>query len=202
MNAGWKILQCAVLVGFGAMAHGATVFNFDADTPGTATAFTDTVDGLSATFSSSADPGGFLVGSSFYATLSGNVLGDPGVAFTPNVTLTIDFSSNLTGLSLLFATSDLGTPSPLTLTTFEGNAQVGSTSVTGTVPNGFLFPEGSIGVLGGPFNRVVVSSTAQFFAVDSIAAAPATVPEPATELLLGVGLVALGMPTLRRTFTR
>ncbi len=39
-------------------ANGSTLFNFDADSLGTATTFTDTVNGLSATFSSAADPGG------------------------------------------------------------------------------------------------------------------------------------------------
>jgi hypothetical protein len=49
-------------------AYGDTVFNFDADSPGTATNFTDTVNGLSATFSSAGDPGGLVVYASMFET--------------------------------------------------------------------------------------------------------------------------------------
>ena len=57
-----------------AAANASTVFNFDGDNLGTSTTFTDTVDGLSATFSSSADPGGFVIYPSIFETLIGNVL--------------------------------------------------------------------------------------------------------------------------------
>jgi hypothetical protein len=45
------------MVLFCAAASADTIFNFDNDSLGTSTTFTDTVNGLSATFSSSADPG-------------------------------------------------------------------------------------------------------------------------------------------------
>jgi hypothetical protein len=44
-----------------AAANGSMVLNVDGDSPGASTTFTNTVSGLSATFSSSADPGGFMV---------------------------------------------------------------------------------------------------------------------------------------------
>jgi hypothetical protein len=50
--------------------HGPTghdpIFNFDADSVGTATPFTDVNGGLSATFSSPSDPGGFVVAPTFF----------------------------------------------------------------------------------------------------------------------------------------
>ncbi len=72
------ITKLALLAGsFCAMAHAATIFNFDNDTFGTMTTFTDTVNGLSATFSSPPSPGAFSIQQSFFDTLTGNVLITP-----------------------------------------------------------------------------------------------------------------------------
>lgn len=49
-------------------ANASTLFTFHNDNLGTTSDFTDTVNGLSATFSSSADPGGFIVYPSFFET--------------------------------------------------------------------------------------------------------------------------------------
>jgi hypothetical protein len=141
-----------------------------------------------------------MVGESFYDTLTGNVLADPGFGGAGNLTLTIQFSSNLASLSLLFATSDFGDPSLFTLTAFEGNQQVGTTSAFGNFIPGFDFPEGSIAFQGSPFNSVVLSTPAQFFAVDDIAATPT--PEPGTMLLMGLGFIGLGLPYTRRLIRR
>ena len=116
-----------------AAANASTIFNFDGDSLGTSTGFTDTVNGLSATFSSSADPGGFVVYASMFETLTGNVLGDPGPAFLDNLNLDIGFSADLAAITLNFATSDFITPSPFTLTAFENSTQVG----TATSPASF-----------------------------------------------------------------
>src|ERR1700691_5526182 len=112
-------------------ANASTQFNFDNDTPGTSTGFTDTVNGLSATFSSSADPGGFVVYSSFCETLTVNVLGDPGPAGQNTLALDVSFSQTLSALSLDFATADFGTPSLFTLMAFENGNEVGTASSTG-----------------------------------------------------------------------
>ena len=178
-----------------AAANASTVFNFDSDTPGTSTTFTDTVNGLSATFSSAADPGGFTIYGSMFETLTGNVLGDPGPAGMDNLALSVNFSANLTAVVLDFATSDFSTPSPFTLTAYENSTLVGSASSTGQFLNGFSFPEGEIAFAGSPFNRIVLSSPATDFAVDNITVA--TAPEPATCALLGIALLALGVPALR-----
>jgi hypothetical protein len=181
-----------------AAANATTVFNFDADSLGTSTNFTDTVNGLSATFSSSADPGGFVVYASMFETLTGNVLGDPGPAFMDNLALNVGFSQNLSAVTLDFATSDFITPSPFTITAYENSALVGSATSAGQFLNGFTFPEGEIAFEGGTFNQLVISSTATDFAVDNITVLPASAPEPGTFALLGIGLALSVIGSLRR----
>jgi hypothetical protein len=198
LNATVQLLLAAVVIN--AAANASTVFNFDSDSLGTATAFRDTVDGLSATFSSSGDPGGFVVYPSIFATLTGNVLGDPGPAGLDNLNLNIVFSNNLAAISFNFATSDFITPSPLTLTAYENSTLVGSVSATGTFPTGYSFPEGEISFSGNYFNNVVISSTATDFAVDNIAVAVAA--EPGTTGLALTGLLVLGTPWMRSRSAR
>lgn len=120
-----------------AAANASTVFNFDNDSLGTATNFTDTVNGISATFSSAVDPGGFVVYASMFNTLTGNVLGDPGPAGSDNLALGISFSRDLSAMTLDFATSDFSVASPLTLTAYENSQMVGSASSTGNFLSGF-----------------------------------------------------------------
>src|SRR5271165_2755038 len=196
-------------VALSAAANASTIFTFDGDTLGTSTTFTDTVDGLSATFSSTADPGGFIVYQSMFETLTGNVLGDPGPAGLDNLALSVNFSQDLSAVVLDFATADFITPSPLTLTAYENSTLVGSNTLSGQFLTGFTFPEGEIGFSGGVFNQIVISSTATDFAVDNInvitagAGTTATAtPEPATCALLGASLLTLGVPALRRKTAR
>jgi hypothetical protein len=185
-----------------AAANASTTFNFDGDNLGTSTNFTDTVNGISATFSSSADPGGFVVYPSFFETLTGNVLGDPGPAGQDNLTLIISFSQNISAVVLDFATSDFITPSPLTLTAYENSTSVGSNTQSGQFLPGFTFPEGEIAFDGTIFNQIVISSTATDFAVDNISVIPANAPEPTSCALLGAGLLAIGIPAARRRSAR
>ncbi len=184
-----QIAKLALLAtGFCAVVQASTVFNFDNDTVGTTTTFTDTVGNLSATFSSSSIPGAYSVLPSFFDTLTGNVL-----ASGTNAPLMINFSSNLSAIGLLFATADFTTPSPFTLTAYEETTQVGSNTSTGTFPAGFQFPEGQIAFNGATFNAVILSSTAPSFAIDDITTAPAAAtPEPGYGWILGLALVALG----------
>jgi hypothetical protein len=191
-----RLSQLLLLAAFALTAHAATILNFDTDAIGTTTQFTDTVNGLSATFSSPADPGGFEIEPSIFQALTGNVLGDPGTAFANNIPLTITFNQDLSALGAVFATADFGAPSPFTLTAFLGSTQVGTVSATGIVPIGFSFPEGEIAFEGSPFNSVVFSSPAPDFAIDDVAVA--TAPEPALNAMVGFALICLGAVCTRR----
>jgi hypothetical protein len=174
----------------------ATVFNFDADTVGKGTPFTDTVGGLSATFSSSGDPGGFVIATTFFKALTGNVLFEPGPAGVNNLTLTVLFSVPQTNISLNFATNSA--PGVLfNLNAFNNAAAVGSVSEAGVIPPGFSFPEGLISFTGSTFNRVVLSSPALDFSIDNVTVnAGTTVPEPGT--LAFFMLAALAAPAVGR----
>jgi hypothetical protein len=172
------------------------VFNFDADLVGKPTPFTDTVSGLGATFTSSGDPGGFAVVPSFFKTLTGNVLLDPGPANLNNLTLTILFSAVQTSISMNFATNS-GTGVPFNLNAFNGASAVGSATATGVIPPGFGFPEGVVSFSGPTFNRVVLSAPAALdFAIDNVSVN--AVPEPGSLSLLAFGaLGAIAITQLR-----
>jgi hypothetical protein len=82
-----------------------TIFNFDGDSLRTSTAFTDTVNGLSAAFSSAADPGGSVVYASMFGT-SRAVCSVTRSAGLDNLSISINFSQNILATTLNFATSD------------------------------------------------------------------------------------------------
>jgi hypothetical protein len=134
-----------------------------------------------------------------FETLTGNVLGDPGPAGVDGLDLSINFSQNLSAVTLDFATADFNTPSPFTLTAYENSTLVGSATSSGQFLGGFTFPEGEISFAGGSFNQLVLSSTAMDFAVDNINVASA--PEPAALGLFAAGLLAFGIPALKRMFS-
>jgi hypothetical protein len=179
--------------------NAATIFSFESDALGISTGFTDTVSGLSATFSSPADPGGFTIAPSFFSTLTSHVLLDPGPVNANNLALTILFSSAVSDISMLFATnSQPGVP--LVLNAFNGATFVGTASASGAIPLGFTFPEGSLSFSGSPFNRVVLSSVALDFAIDNVSAT--AVPEPASLVTLGLGVALLVVSARRKWLLR
>jgi len=199
LQRGFAILLASAALCVGASAT--SMFNFDNDTDGTSTTFTDTDNGISATFSSAQDPGGFVIYPTMFETLTGNVLGDPGPAGLDNLALDIAFSGDLRDIDLVFATADFSTPSPVTLTAFEGSQQVGSTTFAGQFLPGFTFPEGELAFSGLNFNHVELSTTAPDFAIDNIAVTAASpVPEPSAFILISLGLLALGSPAIRRLY--
>ena len=173
-----------------------SVFTFESDAVGTATQFSNTQNGTTATFSSPADPDGFEVFPALgFLTLTGNFLG-PGANTPAHTPLTIAFSTNLNSISLDFGLND---PGSLTLMVFEGATLVGTVSVTGVVPPGFSQPEGLISFDGATFNSVVLNTpSANLFAIDNVDVATATVPEPSTLFLLCAGVVGLAITQRRR----
>jgi hypothetical protein len=131
-----------------------------------------------------------------FETLTGNVLGDPGPAGQDGLTLSVTFNQALSAATLDFATSDFSTPSPFTLNAFYNGSLVGTATQTGQFLTGFTFPEGEIAFAGPAFNSFTLSSSATDFAVDNITVA--TAPEPASFALLGLPLLAAGLPAVRR----
>ena len=143
------------------------VFNFDSDAEGLTTPFTNTVQALTATFSSPADPGGFGVGPTFFAPpMSGNVLLDPSTSGASFIPMKISFNKNLDSIYLFFATDGTGT---FYLTAYDNSKEVGSATATGIVPSGYSFPQGVISLSGVTFNSVVLSSPqTPNFAIDNV----------------------------------
>jgi len=156
---------------------GTIVFDFEDDPPGTATPFSDTEGGITATFASPADPGGF---SGFgapgdFVNLSGNMVYDPGPAGASFIPLIVSFSKPVSSVSLNFATDDFFSgASTFTLQAFSGGLggkSVGFATAVGTPL--ITFPEGLISFSSGgrPFDTLQLSTvgSAPYFAVDNIA---------------------------------
>jgi hypothetical protein len=161
-------------------------------TVGTNTTFSDTNNGVTATFSSSADPGGFTVTSGF-AGLS-EALFDPGPANASNIPLDIGFDATLDSFNVDFVTDG---PGEFDLGAYLGGALVGTASAVGSDTSGLSIS------FAGDFDSIVLTSpSTPYFAIGNIDVAPANAPEPSYALifpLVGFGLVMLNR---RRNATR
>ena len=188
-KAGFAIVMAAVLAPAAAQA---VIFDFEANTPGTTAPFTDTIGGLSATFTGEAS---VCASSGLFVTLTGNVLIQDLCMLNQSGPLGVSFSSNLSSASFDFATA--GGPATLTLQAFENASLVATSTFDSADPPGFFNGEGLASITA-TFNRLVITST-DLLAIDNLNAAPqAQIPEPTSIAVLGAGLFAFGFAWRRR----
>jgi hypothetical protein len=188
-KAGFAILMAAAVAPAAAQA---VTFDFEANTPGTTTPFTDTVGGLSATFTGQAS---VCASGGLFHTLTANVLIQDLCVINQSGPLGVSLYSDLSTASFDFATA--GGVASLTVQAFENANLVSTSTFTSSVPPGFFNGEGLASVTG-TFNRLVLTS-ADILAIDNINATPQTgVSEPASMSLLGAGLCALILARRRR----
>lgn len=201
----------AALITLAPLSARAQFYNFLDQPITTPTPFSDTQGGVTATFSSPADPGAFQVETSFFETLTGNVVVNSGAA--DSVPLIVSFNKLVTSASLNFATDDpldnSGPPRPAAISTFLVEAFLGgitgtpegSSAATGSYPTGFDFPEGTISITGvNPFDTLELSaSPAPQFAIGDLSITTGSVvPEPGALGLIPAGIVSLLAVARRR----
>ena len=171
-----------LFVGLG-RAKAVSTYTFEDVALNTSTPFSVTENGVTASFSSPADPGAFTITTSFWAPpISGNVLFDPGPSGASSIPLNVSFSQPLASISMDFATDGSG---PFNLSAFLGSTFVGTATAAGIIPPGFGFPQGNISFGTATFDKVVLSSpNTPFFAVDNINVTP--IPEPSSLALISI----------------
>lgn len=218
-NVARGIVSLLVLAGSFSALQADSIFDFSADTPvaypgtplptttppGTQTTFTDTNNGISATFSSATaagvnTPSGFIVQNyNTFVNFSGpNSLYENDFVATrfTNLVLDVNFSTVLNNSSLEFSLNQLSAQggNSLTLTAFLNGTPVGTTTTlyTGAMAT-YLY--GSLSFGGVDFNSIQLSSNTIEFAIDDLNVSPAApvsgVPEPAPTALILLGVAAL-----------
>jgi hypothetical protein len=154
------------------------LFDFETNAAGTPTPFTNTINGLSATFGGSAR---VCDSQGFFQSLSGQILIQNFCGSSSDSgPLTISFSSPLTAMSFDFAVA--GPNGTLSLSAFLGGTPVGGSDFGTTLPPGLFNGEG-VANFSETFDSVQLSSDL-FLAVDNVDASTTPVPEPGVSLLL------------------
>jgi hypothetical protein len=196
VKAGRALAMAAALLPAAAHATlftGTALFNFENIAAGTPLPFTETINGLSATFTGNAsicNSGGLFV------TLSGNVaiqqFCGPNTETGP---LGISFSEDLSSVSFNFAT--VGGANSLTVEALENGAPVSTSTFNSSIPPGQFADEGFV-ALSGIFNMLVLTGGGgALLAIDNVST-PA-VSEPGSIALLGAALAGFGILRRRRT---
>jgi hypothetical protein len=190
----------------GEPAWASYVFNFAAFPLGQETGFSETVGDLTITYTSPNDP------SAFKTINSGDIPATPSLfplllGANGSSVLGISFSQSVYGIAVEYVT--LG-PGPIQMDLmsggFGGNA-VSTLSDSGTIPSGFIYPEGFLSLLpvcvcDNFFDAVKLSDfTDPSFAIRSIVVAR-QIPEPPTLALFGIGLVTLRRSNRSATIIR
>ncbi len=187
---------CGIVAAGSSALRADTVFNFNSDSTGTATNFTDTVKGISATFSSGL-AGGFTVATNFLRLpMSGNILLDSGNPPDANISLFINFDAELSSIILDFGMDTTRPGAVFDLIAFENGTPVASVFASGGGPS---FRQGVIGLGLPSFNEVeLFTNSAPAFAIDNVKVRGVS-PEPASMALFGLGgLGLMGISKLRR----
>ena len=210
-NRAYPLVLLVGSIFFTSAAQADSIYNFDGDTSGTTTPFTDLSSEVYATFSGQV-PNAFIVEPvgvpNPYAGLSGNILAENGAAGVTNQALTISLNNlNFSGIVFNFVV-DATTPTPLNLSSYFNGTLVGTGTATEPVPTGNRLPEGVMDFYindqyvppGRPFtfNSLVISTAASGFAVDNLD----IMPEPGSFSLVGVVLSAAALVLLLRRKAR
>jgi hypothetical protein len=191
IHAATAVAACILSFAAAPAFAGTTLYDFSTAAKGSV-ATPATIQG--ATFSSPSDPGAYTFGpnAGLFSALGGSVLSSSGVV----ATLDIGLPGGAKTITFNYALGDflgLGGGDTLTVTTNTGVTQ----TVTASLVGSDFFPEGSFISLGGlgDFTSVAITSAYPIVIADLTA-----VPEPASIVLVGAGLLGLG--AVRRSTSR
>jgi hypothetical protein len=197
VKAGCAFAMAAALVPAAAQAtlfDQAALFDFEDIAAGTALPFSDTVNGLTATFTGNASV--CAVGGLFVSLMGNAEIQELCALGNQTGPLGIGFSADLSSVSFDFAT--VGGAGTLTVEALENGTPVSTSTFNSTVPPGnFSNGEGLASVFG-TFDALMLTggTSNTLLAIDNIST-PA-VPEPASIVLLGAGLAGFVLVRRRR----
>lgn len=202
------IVSLLLITGVVPVLNADSIFDFSGDAVGTPTPFSDTNNGLTASYSSlngaTPTPNGFIVYTNPFVNFGGgnNLYENDQIPPFPggqtsytNLTLQILFNSPINAVTFPFA---LNAPagSTLTLTAFSGGTQIGQlVSAPSTAAPGGGYSFGTLAFNPGQTFDELQLGNAFEFALDDLATTNATpvsgVPEPASVALMFFGLAGI-----------